>query len=105
MRQLISQRDGGGTPRNRPLSMASDTPARGGPGPDRMEDVQRSLTTLVTEADTGLARASTNHETLESGIRQLAEDLQEVGLHSFISSPQLTVCVIVEVGGPRKDAS
>ncbi|KAJ7904679.1 hypothetical protein B0H14DRAFT_3079502 [Mycena olivaceomarginata] len=77
MRQLISQRDGGGTPRNRPLSMASETPARGGSGPDRMEDVQRSLTTLVTEADTGLARASTNHETLESGIRQLAEDLQE----------------------------
>ncbi|KAJ7368468.1 hypothetical protein DFH08DRAFT_26721 [Mycena albidolilacea] len=77
MRQLISQRDGGGTPRNRPLSMASDTPVRGGSGPDRMEDVQRSLTTLVTEADAGLARASTNHETLESGIRQLAEDLQE----------------------------
>ncbi|KAF8195715.1 hypothetical protein K438DRAFT_1906377 [Mycena galopus ATCC 62051] len=77
MRQLISQREGAGTPRTRPLSMAVDTPVRGASGSNRMDDIQRSLTTLVTEADAGLARASSNHEALESGVRQLAEDLQE----------------------------
>ncbi|KAJ6515729.1 hypothetical protein C8R45DRAFT_957434 [Mycena sanguinolenta] len=78
MRQLIAQRDGTGTPRSRPLSMAVDTPVRGASaGSNRMDDVQRSLTALVTEADAGLVRASSNHEALESAVRQLADDLQE----------------------------
>ncbi|KAF7355459.1 DH domain-containing protein [Mycena sanguinolenta] len=77
MRQLIAQREGTGTPRSRPLSMAVDTPVRGASSSNRMDDVQRSLTALVTEADAGLARASSNHEALESAVRQLAEDLQE----------------------------
>ncbi|KAJ7276557.1 hypothetical protein B0H12DRAFT_1085926 [Mycena haematopus] len=77
MRQLIGQREGAGTPRTRPLSMVADTPVRGASGSNRMDDIHHSLTTLVTEADVGLARASSNHEALESGVRQLAEDLQE----------------------------
>ncbi|KAJ7682631.1 hypothetical protein DFH06DRAFT_1161696 [Mycena polygramma] len=70
MRLLISQRQGEGTPRSRPLSMAP--PAQG-----RTEDIQSSLTTLVTEAEASLTRATSNHEALENGIHQLAEDLQE----------------------------
>ncbi|KAF7352650.1 DH domain-containing protein [Mycena venus] len=77
MRQLISQREGAGTPRTRPLSMAADTPVRGASGSGRMDDIQRSLVTLVAEADAGLVRASSNQEALDSGIHQLAEDLQE----------------------------
>ncbi|KAJ7929939.1 RhoGEF domain-containing protein [Mycena leptocephala] len=76
MRQLISQRQGEGTPRNRPSSMASDTPAQAS-GSNRTEDIHRSLTTLVNEADSGLIRASSNHEALENGIQQLAEDFQD----------------------------
>ncbi|KAK7061920.1 DH domain-containing protein [Favolaschia claudopus] len=79
MRQLIGQREGAGTPRGRPLSMAVDTPIRniGGSSSSRIDDIQRSLTTLVAEADASLVRASSNQEALNSGIRQLADDLQE----------------------------
>ncbi|KAJ6490422.1 hypothetical protein C8R47DRAFT_1185606 [Mycena vitilis] len=76
MRLLISQRQGEGTPRSRPLSMAVDTPVRAS-GSGRTEDIQSSLTTLVTEAEASLTRATSNHEALEDGIHQLAEDLQE----------------------------
>ncbi|KAJ6539507.1 hypothetical protein B0H19DRAFT_1179379 [Mycena capillaripes] len=76
MRQLINQRQGEGTPRTRPLSMAADTPLRAS-GSSRTDDIHRSLTTLVTAADASLVRAASNHEALENGIQQLAEDLQE----------------------------
>lgn len=83
MRQLIGQRQGEGTPRTRPLSMAVDTPLRTS-GSNRTEDIHRSLTTLVTEADASLVRAASNHEALENGIQQLAEDLQEVRIVSLV---------------------
>ncbi|KAJ6598900.1 hypothetical protein DFH09DRAFT_1129515 [Mycena vulgaris] len=75
MRQLIGQRQGEGTPRSRPLSMAVDTPVRTS-GSSR-DDVHRSLSVLVSEADVALVRASSSHEALENGIQQLAEDLKD----------------------------
>ncbi|KAJ7498756.1 RhoGEF domain-containing protein [Mycena latifolia] len=76
MRQLIGQRQGEGTPRSRPLSMAVDTPVRAS-GSNRTYDIHRSLSTLVAEADAGLVRASSNQEALENGIQQLTEDLND----------------------------
>ncbi|KAJ7781077.1 RhoGEF domain-containing protein [Mycena metata] len=76
MRQLIGQRQGESTPRSRPLSMAVDTPVRSS-GSTRTDDIHRSLTTLVTEADSSLIRASSNYEALESGIQQLTDDLKD----------------------------
>ncbi|KAJ7094612.1 hypothetical protein B0H15DRAFT_775924 [Mycena belliarum] len=77
MRQLIGQRQGEGTPRNgRPLSTAMDTPVRSS-GCNRTDDIHRSLSTLMADADAGLARASSNHEALENGIQQLVEDLKD----------------------------
>ncbi|KAJ7228502.1 RhoGEF domain-containing protein [Mycena pura] len=76
MRQLINQRQGEGTPRSRPFSMAADTPVRGS-GPSRTGNICRSLTTLVIEAETGLIRATSNHEALLSGIEQLTDDVKD----------------------------
>jgi hypothetical protein len=105
MRQLISQRQGEGTPRNRPSSMASDTPAQAS-GSNRTEDIHRSLTTLVNEADSGLIRASSNHEALENGIQQLAEDFQDVRLIIVICIRRASSPVwLTEISGARKDAT
>ncbi|KAJ7765035.1 hypothetical protein DFH07DRAFT_811208 [Mycena maculata] len=76
MRQLIGQRQGEGTPRSRPLSTTVDTPVRAS-GSGRTGDIHRSLTTLVSEADASLLRASSNHEALENGIQQLTDDLKD----------------------------
>ncbi|KAF7332014.1 DH domain-containing protein [Mycena kentingensis (nom. inval.)] len=84
MRALIGQRNEG-TPQRRPLSMAAsfDTPTRappptsGGASSSRVEDVRRTMTSLVMEAEENLSQASSNHESLQSGINQLADDLQE----------------------------
>ncbi|KAJ7684015.1 hypothetical protein B0H17DRAFT_985586 [Mycena rosella] len=76
MRQLIGQRQGEGTPRSRPLSMMVDTPVRAS-GSSRTDDIHHSLSTLASEADAGLIRASANHAALESGIQQLTEDLKD----------------------------
>ncbi|KAJ7180267.1 hypothetical protein C8R43DRAFT_972440 [Mycena crocata] len=75
MRQLIGQRQGDGTPRSRPLSIP-DTPVRGS-GSNRTDDIHHSLTSLMSEADAALIRATANHEALESGIRQLTDDLKD----------------------------
>ncbi|KAJ6628784.1 hypothetical protein B0H10DRAFT_1989338, partial [Mycena sp. CBHHK59/15] len=63
MRQLIGQRQGEGTPRTRPLSMAVVTPIQG-PGSGRTDGL-RSLGSLVQEA-------------LENGIKQLTADFKDV---------------------------
>ncbi|KAJ7129503.1 hypothetical protein C8R44DRAFT_79844 [Mycena epipterygia] len=76
MRLLIGQRQGEGTPRSRPISMAAGTPVRAS-GSSRTDDIHRSLATLVSEADAGLIRASSNHEALENGIQQLSNDLKD----------------------------
>ncbi|KAJ7507977.1 hypothetical protein B0H11DRAFT_1969560 [Mycena galericulata] len=76
MRQLIGQRQGEGTPRSRPFSMAVDTPVRAS-GSNRTDDSQRSLSILVSEADAGLSRAVSNHEALEDGIQQLTDDFKD----------------------------
>jgi hypothetical protein len=92
MRQLISQRQGEGTPRSRPLSTAVDTPVRTS-GLSRIDDIHRSLNTLVSEAEVGLTRASSNHQALEDGIQQLSEDLKDVRLPWFHSTSQFTPTV------------
>ncbi|KAF7288279.1 DH domain-containing protein [Mycena chlorophos] len=81
MRQLIGQRNDGGTPR-RPMSMAvgTSTPVRGATAASSSrvtEDTRRNLTTLASEAESSLARASSNQDSLQSGIQQLTIDLQE----------------------------
>ncbi|KAJ7283948.1 RhoGEF domain-containing protein [Mycena rebaudengoi] len=76
MRQLIGQRQGDGTPRSRPLSTAIDTPVRGS-GASRIDGLHHSLEALVSEADASLTRATSNHEALEDGIKQITMDFQD----------------------------
>ncbi|KAJ7068443.1 RhoGEF domain-containing protein [Mycena amicta] len=76
MRQLIGQRGDGGTPR-RPLSMAVGTPVRPSSFSRSTEDKHRTISALVDDAETSLARASSNQDSLQTGIQQLSDDLQD----------------------------
>ncbi|KAF7301817.1 DH domain-containing protein [Mycena indigotica] len=76
MRQLIGQRNDGGTPR-RPLSMAVGTPTRNTNSIRSTDDVRRNLSVLAGDAEGNLARAASNHDSLQSGIQQLADDLKD----------------------------
>ncbi|KAJ7638992.1 hypothetical protein FB45DRAFT_904439 [Roridomyces roridus] len=76
MRQLINRRQGEGTPRRpRSMTVTMDTPVT--VSNNRTDEIRRSLSTLASEADEGLARVASNHDTLESGIHQLTYDLKE----------------------------
>jgi hypothetical protein len=77
MRQLIRQRKSE-CPQDRPHSViVSNTRSRVSDTP-RADDFAHSMDELFSEADKELARAITNHDVLQTDLRQLTCDFKEV---------------------------
>ena len=87
MRQLIGLRQGepAVTPRGRPRSLAAPSDAasasRGSGGESNsalFEGFARTVEGLTDEAEDGLSRSMSCHESLQDELRQLASDFKEV---------------------------
>lgn len=105
MRQLIGQRQGEVTPSSRPKSFIdnSQTPVRGmSIGDSSQSEFHRTMGTLVSEADKGLAQVISNQDVLHTSLERLTSAFQEVIL-PFILHKTFQIDRIIEIWGTGKD--